>query len=108
MAQCEARNETAAPGLAPQARETSRITAFLADTLALSPTQRHALALCTQTQREALLLALTCDDVARTRQEYHQALRLLLDAQQLQAYVALCQQLAGTPLALDGTELARR
>ncbi|UOQ98160.1 hypothetical protein MUN81_01395 [Hymenobacter sp. 5317J-9] len=108
MAQTEARNETAVPGLAQQARAAGRITAFLADALVLNPAQRHALALSTQAQRAALLLALTCEDVALARQEYRQSVGCLLDARQLQAYVALCQQLAGTPQALDGTELALR
>lgn len=108
IAAVEARNETAAPSLSRHMRDARRITAFLDDALLLSTAQRHAVARCTVAERRALVLAVTEADFALAQTQYFKALHRVLALSQLNAYVDLCQQLAGTTLPLDGTELAAR
>lgn len=107
-AETEARNEVAVPSLTAQAHAALRISSFLANVLALSTVQLQAVEAFTKAERLALLLAATADDVTQARHDYRLAVHRVLDARQLTAYVALCQQLAGTAQALDGTELAQR
>ena len=107
-AETEARNETGAPGLPGQVRQARRVTAFLLDALLLSQAQLQALDACTVAERAALALAVTEADVAQARAQYQGAVLNLLSVSQLRSYVALRQQLAGTMLPLDGTELAVR
>ena len=107
-AEAEARNETSEPSLTVQMREAQRITHLLIDTLALTPAQRHAVESCTRAERQALALVATAEQAAQARHAYRQAMHHVLDARQLAAYVALCQRLAGTAQALDGTGLAVR
>ncbi|GAA3957685.1 hypothetical protein [Hymenobacter antarcticus] len=104
----EARNETAAPSLSRHMRDARRITIFLEDALLLSTAQRYAVARCTVAERRALVLAVTEADFRQAQGQYLKALHKVLALSQLNAYVALCQQLAGTTLPLDGTELAVR
>jgi len=108
MAAVEARNETAAPSLSRHMRDARRITNFLDDALLLSTAQRHAVAKCTVAERRALVLAVTDADFAQAQAQYLKALHKVLALSQLNAYVSLCRQLAGTILPLDGTELAVR
>lgn len=107
-AQTEACNETVAPGFSGQVREARRITSFLLDALVLSNAQLRALEACTVAERAALALAVTDADVAQAQQQYLLSVRRVLARSQLHSYVALRQQLAGTMLPLDGTELAVR
>ena len=102
----EARNETAAPSLSRHMRDAQRITYFLDDALLLSTAQRHTVARHTATERRALVLAVTDTDFVRAQAQYLSVLHKVLALSQLNAYVALCQRLAGTTLPLDGTELA--
>ena len=102
----EARNETAAPSLSRHMRDAQRITCFLDDALLLSTAQRHTVARHTAAERRALVLAVTDTDFVRAQAQYLSALHKVLALSQLNTYVALCQQLAGTTLPLDGTELA--
>lgn len=104
----EARNETAVPSLSRHMRDARRIIAFLDDALLLSTAQRYAVARCTVAERRALVLAVTDADFRQAQGQYLKALHNVLTISQLNAYVALCQQLAGTTLPLDGTELAVR
>ena len=108
MADVEARNETAVPSLSRHMRDARRITYFLDDALLLSTAQRHAVARCTVAERRALVLAVTEADFLQAQVQYLKALHKVLALSQMNAYVALCQQLAGTTLPLDGTELAVR
>lgn len=102
----EARNEIPAPSFSGQVREAQRIAYFLTDALLLSYAQSHAVASSTATEREALALAVTATDTVQVQQQYRRAVRRVLTTRQLQAYVVLCRQLAGTVLPLDGAELA--
>ena len=108
MAATEARNETAAPSLSRHVRDAQRITGVLDDALLLSTAQRHAVARHTVAERRALVLAATGADFALAQAQYRSALYKVLALSQLNAYTALCQQLAGTALPLDGTELLAR
>ena len=107
-AETEARNENMAPGLSGQGREARRIAQLLADALTLTRAQRRAVEACTRAERLALALAATPEQAGQDRAEYRLAVGRVLDARQLAAYTALCQRLAGTAQALDGTELAAR
>ena len=102
----EARNETAAPSLSRHMRDAQRITCLLDDALLLSTAQRHTVARHTAAERRALVLAVTDADFARAQAQYISVLHKVLALSQLNAYLALCQRLAGTTLPLDGTELA--
>ena len=107
-AETEARNETVAPSFSGQVREARRITSFLLDALVLSNAQLHALQACTVAERAALALALTDADKVQAKWQYQLAVRRVLAPSQLRIYTMLYQQLAGTMLPLDGTELAVR
>ena len=107
-AQTEARNETAVPGFSGQVREARRITNFLVDALVLSNAQQHAVQAYTVAERAALSLAVTEADFTQAQHEYLLAVHRVLAASQQKVYSALCQQLAGTALPLDGKELAVR
>jgi hypothetical protein len=104
----EARNETFEPSLSGQLREARRITRFLAKALTLSADQLRAVETLTAAERQALALAPTVAEADRAQRAYRLAVHQVLDARQLSAYVALCQRLAGTAGALDGTGLATR
>ncbi|MDO7847969.1 hypothetical protein Q5H92_16505 [Hymenobacter sp. M29] len=104
----EARNEVFEPSLSGQVREARRITHFLADVLTLSREQLQAVESFTRAERWALALAATAGQAAQAQREYRLAVYHVLDTRQLSTYQALCQRLAGTAQALDGTELAIR
>lgn len=104
----EARNETAAPSLSRHMRDARRITLFLDDILLLTTAQRYAVARCTLAERRALVLSVTDADFAQAQARYLRALRKALSLSQLSAYRALCQELAGSTMPLDGAELAAR
>ena len=108
MSATEARNETAAPSLSRHVRDAQRIADVLDDALLLSTAQRYAVARHTVAERRALVLAATGADFALAQAQYRSALYKVLALSQLNAYTALCQQLAGTALPLDGTELLVR
>lgn len=107
-ADTEARNENAAPSFAGQVHEAHRIAEFLVDALVLNNIQKHAVEAYTITHREALALAVTAADVDKAQQEYLLAVRRVLATSQLTSYAVLRQQLNGTMLSLDGSELASR
>ena len=107
-AETEARNETVTPGFSGQVREARRITDFLLDALVLSNAQHHALQVCTVAERADLALAINEVDVAQAQWKYQLAVRQLLAPSQVHIYAMLYQQLAGTMLSLDSTELALR
>ena len=107
-AETEARNETEAPSLSGQVREARRITSFLLDALVLSNVQLQALQACTIAEHAALALALTDADKVQAKWQYQLAVRRVLAPSQLRIYTMLYQQLVGTMLPLDGTELAVR
>lgn len=108
MAELEAHNEMATPGFTQELRDARRIARFLGDALMLNNAQLHAVECCTLAERQALALAATPADLALAQRAYLQAVRQVLVASQLHTYAALCQQLAGSALPLDGTELAVR
>ena len=108
MAATEARNETAAPSLSRHVHDAQRIAGVLDDALLLSTAQRYAVARHTVAERRALVLAVTGTDFALAQAQYLSALYKVLALSQLNAYMALCQQLAETALPLDGTELLAR
>ena len=105
-AAAEARNETAAPSLSRHMRDAQRITHVLNDVLLLSTAQRHTMARHIVAERRAMVLAVTDADFAQAQAQYLSALHKVLALSQLNAYVALCQRIAGTTMPLDGTELA--
>ncbi|MDO7850789.1 hypothetical protein [Hymenobacter convexus] len=107
-AETEARNEILEPSLTRQTRESQRIAQFLAEALTLNSAQLHAVESFTRAERQALALAATTEQAAQAQREYRLAVHRVLDTGQLSTYVALCQRLAGTAQALDGTELAVR
>lgn len=74
----------------------------------LSHAQLQVLDACTVAERAALALAVTEADMAQARAQYQEAMLGLLSVSQLRSYVTLRQQLTGTMLPLDGTELALR
>lgn len=102
----EARNETAAPSFSRQVRDAKRITAFLADALCLTTSQQLALQHCTVAQRAALLLATSIADEQAARLAYLTAVGRVLVPSQWNDYLALRQQLNGTVMPIDGTDLA--
>lgn len=104
-AQAEARNEAASPGLSSQLRQSHRVVNYLGDVLQLNYAQWHALTVCTAAERVALVLAAAPEDALAAQRQYLLAVRRVLAASQMDAYVALRQQLADTLLPLDGTEL---
>lgn len=104
----EAHNETAAPSFSRHVRDARRITAFLADVLCLTTAQQLALQQYTVAERAALLLATSDSDVQAARLHYLTAVRHVLATSQLDAYVALRLQLAGTTLPIEGLELVAR
>ena len=108
MANTEARNESAAPSLSRHMRDARRITLFLDDVLLLSTAQRYAVARCTLAERRALVLSVTDADFAQAQARYLRALHKALSLSQLNDYRALCQELAGSTMPLDGAELAVR
>ncbi|MDQ2771356.1 MAG: hypothetical protein M3Y54_12765, partial [Bacteroidota bacterium] len=108
VAAVEAHNETAAPSFSRQVRDAQRITLFLADALCLTTAQQLALQQHTVAQHTALLLATSDSDIQAAQLNYLAAVRRVLAASQLEAYVALRQKLAGTTLPIDGLELAVR
>lgn len=107
-AKVDAHNETAAPSFSRHVRAAQRITAFLADALCLTTAQQLALQQHTVAEHTALLLATSEGDIQAAQLKYLMAVRRVLAASQLDAYVALCQKLAGTMLPIDGLELAVR
>ena len=107
-AETEARNETEAPSFSGQVREARRITSFLLDALVLSNAQLQALQACTVAEHAALALAFTDADKVQAKWQYQLAVRRVLALSQLRIYTMLYQQLIGTMLPLDGTELAVR
>lgn len=107
-AETEARNETPEPGLSGQVRKAHRITRLLAQALALSADQQHAVEAFTAAERRALALAPTAADAGEAQRAYRLAVHHVLDARQLTSYEELCRRLAGTAQALDGSELAVR
>jgi hypothetical protein len=104
----ESRNEAACPSFSAQVRATQRITGLLADALVLTIAQKRAVEACTLAERIDLALAPTDPAAALVRQQYLVALCRVLTPTQRTAYVAMRQQLAGTLLPLDGTEVAVR
>ena len=104
----EAHNETAAPSFSRHVRAAQRITSFLADALCLTTAQQLALQQHTVAEHTALLLATSEGDIQAAQLHYLTAVRRVLTASQLDAYVALRQKLAGTTLPIDGLELAVR
>ncbi|MBF9143072.1 hypothetical protein [Hymenobacter properus] len=107
-AETEARNEALVPSLSAQLREARRIARFLTDALSLTEAQRLAVEATTAAERQVLALVATPADAAEARRAYRSAVHGVLDARQLTAYEDLCQRLAGTAQALDGTGLAIR
>ena len=107
-AAAEARNETGAPSFSRHVRDARRISAFLADALLLTTAQRVAVERCTVAERTALVLAATDEDARLAQDNYLAAVRRVLALNQLCLYNALCIQLQGTALPVDGTELAVR
>ena len=106
MVDTEARNESAAPSLSRHMRDAQRITHVLNDVLLLSTAQRHTMARHIVAERRAMVLAVTDADFAQAQAQYLSALHKVLALSQLNAYVALCQRIAGTTMPIDGTELA--
>lgn len=104
-AQADARNEAGAPGFSGQLRQAHRVANYLGDALQLNYAQWHALTAYTTAERVALALAATPADTLAAQRQYLLALRRVLAPSQMEAYVALRQQLAGTLLPLDGAEL---
>jgi hypothetical protein len=102
----EARNEAAAHSFAGQLHEAHRVADFLVDVLVLNDMQQHAVEAYTIMHRKALALATTAADIENAQKEYILAVRRVLAPSQLTSYAALRQQLNGTMLPLDGTELA--
>lgn len=107
-AQAEARNEAAAPSFSGRIRDAHRVTNYLGDALQLDYAQWHALTACTVMERETLALALTHADTLSAERQYLELVRRALATSQMETYVLLRQQLAGTLLPLDGTEVALR
>ncbi|MBF9235853.1 hypothetical protein I2I05_00445 [Hymenobacter sp. BT683] len=108
VAAADARGEKATPSFAVQVREAHRISGYLTDALVLTSAQMHAVEDCTIAECEALALAVTPADAAQARQQYLLALGRTLAPSQLDAYVAIREQLAGTLMPLDGMGLASR
>ncbi len=104
-AQAEAHNEAAAPSFSSQLHQAHRVANYLGDVLQLNYAQWHALTAYTAAERVALALAATPEDAQAAQRQYLLAVRRVLAASQMEAYVALRQQLAGTLLPLDGAEL---